>query len=165
MKNLNTRKWSTPVLISAGIFVSISGVLMFFGIRNPLEQAHEIIGLVFAIAIILHIVNNWNAFKYYFTQNFGLGIVGMVAIVSFTFIIVSASQGGGNLMMNIIHSVEGAPLTEVAPLLDQSTENIISSFKASGFVVENPEKSIEEIAAMNDVEPRELMQVIFNFVE
>ncbi len=46
MKNINTHKWSTPAIIGSGIFVSVSGVLMFLGVHNPLEMAHEWIGLV-----------------------------------------------------------------------------------------------------------------------
>ena len=161
MKSINTRKWSTPIIIGSGLFVAISGVLMFFGIRHPLEQAHELIGIVFAISIILHVLNHWQPFRSYFNQRYALSIIAGVMLVTLSLVVVSLGQGGGT-MMNIIHRVEGAPLTELAPILDQNVEALLTQFEASGFVVDDTEKSIVDIASSNNVEPKALMQILFN---
>jgi hypothetical protein len=161
MKNIPLRKWSTPVIISSGLFVAVSGVLMYFGIKNPLEHAHELIGLLFAVGIILHVINHWKPFKNYFTQRFAVSIVGSIAIIASALILVSANQGGGNLMMNIIHTVAGSPLTEVAPLLDQTTEMVINKFSLAGFTVSGPDETINDIALNNKVEKKAVMHVLF----
>lgn len=162
MNNINTRKWSTPMIIGAGLFVSLSGVLMFLHVEGPLELAHEWIGLVFAFGIVLHVLNHWISFKSYFHQRRPLTIIALVVVATTTFIITSATQEGGNLMKNIVHSVEGAPLTEVAPLLDQNVESIVNKFETAGFMVQGPEGSIAEIAATNGVEPKALIHILYN---
>lgn len=166
MNNINTRKWSTPMIIGAGLFVAISGVLMFFHIEAPLEFAHEWIGMVFAIGILLHVLSHWTSFRNYFRQRRPLAVIALVTIATGSLIIASAGEeGGGNLMMSVIRSVEAAPLTEVAPLLDQDAVSIVDKFHSAGFLVDSTERSIAEIATSNQVEPRELIAVLYNSSE
>ena len=42
MRNLNTRRWSTPLTMGAGLFVVITGLLMFFVAERPFKFAHEL---------------------------------------------------------------------------------------------------------------------------
>ncbi|MEJ2610342.1 MAG: DUF4405 domain-containing protein [Candidatus Thiodiazotropha sp.] len=161
MNAINTKKWSTPVTIGAGLFVTISGTMMFFGVHRPIELAHEWIGLLFAVAILFHILNHWNSFQKYFSQRMALGLVGVIVLVTGSLIAVSATKEGGDVKMAMIHSFEGSPLTEVAPLLDVSAESIVSRFEAAGFEVRGTEQTIEKIAAVNGTEPRRLMGVLF----
>ena len=162
MNNINTRKWSTPVTIGAGLFVTLSGVMMFWGIHNPVQLAHEWIGLLFAAAVLLHILNHWRSFKNYFSQRMALAVVAAVVLVTSSFIVFSATQEGGGVLMNMVHSFEASPLEEVAPLLDESPASILSRFEAAGFEVEGPEATITEIAEANDTEPRSLVRVLFS---
>ncbi|MES9834181.1 MAG: DUF4405 domain-containing protein [Candidatus Thiodiazotropha sp. DIVDIV] len=162
MKNINTRKWSTPVIIGSGLFVAVSGLLMFFGVHNPIELAHEWIGLLFAVGIVLHVLNHWSAFKNYFSKRMGLSLVGAVAIVSSAFVVVSSTQIGGSPMMKIVNSLEASPLSEVAPLLDESTQSVVSRFQAAGFRVDGSESTIKEIAVVNGSEPKALIKLLFS---
>ncbi|MEW8127011.1 MAG: DUF4405 domain-containing protein [Candidatus Thiodiazotropha endolucinida] len=162
MNRINTRKWSTPVIIGTGIFVTISGVLMFLGVHNPIEQAHEWLGLAFAFAIVLHILNHWPAFKNYFTQRQAVTIVGAVAIMTSVFIGSSMTQTGSNPMMSMIQSYESAPLTEVAPLLDEPADSVMARFEAAGFSVGDTDMSIAQIAATNGADPKALIRILFN---
>ncbi len=161
MRNINTRKWSTPMIIGAGLFVAVSGILMFFHVAGPLELAHEWIGLVFALGILLHLLNHWSAFKNYFRQQKALGVMALVLMATGSLVITAASEGGGNPMMQLVRSVEAAPLSEVATLLDQDADGIVAKFLAAGFQVGGSEKSIIEIAIDNGVEPRALISVLY----
>jgi hypothetical protein len=162
MKNVNSRKWSTPVVIGAGLFVAVSGVLMFFGVHDPVQLAHEWIGMLFAGAILLHILNHWSAFKKYFSQRMALSLVGIVLLATSTFIGVSAMQVGGNPMMKIVRSIEASTVAEVAPLLDESAQSVASRIQAAGFRVEASESSIKDIAVANGSEPRVLVKLLFS---
>jgi hypothetical protein len=162
MKNLNTRKWSTPLIIGSGLIVALSGVLMFFGVHNPIEMAHEWVGLLFAAAIGLHVLNHWGGFKKYFSQPMALSLVGLVALVSSTFIFLSMTDAGGSPMMNIVRSIESSPVEEVAPLLNESAKSVVLRMQAAGLNVDNSSSTIVEIAKANDREPRALMKLLFS---
>ncbi len=156
------RKWATPAIIGTGLFVSASGVLIFFGLRDPLEQAHEWIGLAFFAAILIHVWNHWRSFRNYFPRRLTLAIVGAVAVVASIFAVAPGEQGkGGNPMMQVVRSFENSPLLEVAPLLDQKPDDIVRKLKTAGLKVEGIETSLSEIAASNGTEPRRLMHLLF----
>lgn len=162
MKTASLRRWSTPAVIGAGLFVAVSGVLMFAGIHDPVEHAHEWIGLVFAAGIALHVLNHWRGFKGYFSQPLALGIVGAVVLAT-TFLMLPGEEGeGGHGIKGLLHRIEGAPLTQVAPLLDRSPEQVVSDVQAAGYSVLSADQSIATIAAANGAEPKALMRVLLD---
>lgn len=91
MLNLNTRHWSTPAVIAGGLFMSVSGVMMFFGVHRPLTMAHEWIGLTFVVAILFHLLTHWQGVKGYFSQRAAVGILGLVALAATGLILLSAN--------------------------------------------------------------------------
>ena len=62
MKQWNTRPWSTPATIGAGIFVATTGLTMFFVTEEPFKFAHELGGLTFSAAIVLHVLSHRRSF-------------------------------------------------------------------------------------------------------
>lgn len=158
----NTRKWSTPVIIGTGVFVSVSGIMMFFGVHNPIELAHEWIGLLFAFAIFFHAANHWPTFRKYFSQRVAIGILSVITITISGFIFASLTQDGGNVLMNVIHSIESSPLSEVSLLLNSSPENVIANLELSGFSVSGIEQTLHEIAVANGSDSKELMGLLFS---
>ncbi|MEJ2621147.1 MAG: DUF4405 domain-containing protein [Candidatus Thiodiazotropha sp.] len=162
MKNLSTRKWSTPLVIGSGLIVALSGVLMFFGVHNPIEMAHEWVGLLFVVAIGLHVLTHWGGFKRYFFQPIALSLVGSVALVSSAFIFLSLSDAGGSPMMNILRSIESSSVEEVARLLNEPAHSVVLRLQAEGLSVDNSDRTIVEIAKANDREPRALMKLLFS---
>jgi len=161
MFSLNTRQWSTPAVISAGAFMSVSGVLMFFGMRDPVTLAHEWIGLAFVAFVVFHIATHWRGFTGYFSRRAALGIIAAVALVTAALIGLSASQEGGGVKHRIFQSLEQAPLTEIAPLLDQSADSLLAKLESGGFKVVSTAQSIKEIASRNGTRPPELMRRLF----
>jgi hypothetical protein len=161
MKTASLRHWSTPAIIGAGLFVAVSGVMMFFGLHAPVERAHEWIGLVFAAAIALHITNHWRGFKGYFTRPLALGIVGAVAAAT-AVLLLPGTEGDGHGIKGLVHKVEEAPLAQVAPLLDRSPAQILSTVQAAGFSVQGAEHSIAAIAAANGTEPKAVMRLLLD---
>jgi hypothetical protein len=162
MNNLNSRQWSTPAVIAAGVFMSVSGVLMFFGVHDPVTPAHEWIGPAFVVAVVFHISTHWRGFKGYFSQRIALGIVGIVALVAASLILMSATREGGDMGHSVFQAFEHSPLVEVAPLLDESADRLAARFQSNGFKVASTAQSIEEIAASNGVRPPALLHLLFN---
>lgn len=161
MISLNTRQWSTPAVIAAGVFMSVSGVLMFFGMHDPVTLAHEWIGLAFVVFVVFHITTHWRGFTGYFSRRAALGIIAVVALATASLIGLSASQEGSNVKHQIFATFERAPLTELSPLLDQSAESLVAKLQAGGFKVASTAQSIQEIAARNGAHPPELMHALF----
>ncbi|MEW8210331.1 MAG: DUF4405 domain-containing protein [Candidatus Thiodiazotropha taylori] len=158
MKNLNTRKWSTPLIIGSGLVVAISGVLMFFGLHNPIQLAHEWVGMAFALAIGLHVLNHWGGFKKYFSQPVALGLVGSVALISSAFMVFSLTDAGASPMM----SIESSSVDEVAPVLNETPRSVVARMETAGLKVEDSTDTIIEIANANDRDPRALMKLLFS---
>jgi hypothetical protein len=53
------RKYATPLSLVTGLAVSVTGLMMLFGIRGEMGDLHEWIGVAFVAAILMHIVRNW----------------------------------------------------------------------------------------------------------
>ncbi len=161
MSVFQTRSWSTPVTIGAGLFVAVSGVMMFWGVHDPVERAHEWIGLLFAGVILLHILNHWKLFKRYFSQRLALGVMGLVLITVLGFVGTSVTREGGNPMMKVIHSIESSPLSEVAPLVDRDAGALVTGLQAAGYTVSGTDATLGQIARDNGTEPRALFGLVF----
>jgi hypothetical protein len=160
VKTVNLRLWSTPAVIGAGLFVAVSGVMMFFGIHQPVERAHEWIGLAFAAAIALHLLTHWRGFKGYFKQPLALGIVGALALTTAFMLLPAGEEGHG--IKGLIQKVEAAPLAQVAPLFERSTDQILSTLQEAGFSVQGAQQSVASIAAANGSEPKVLLRLLLD---
>ena len=67
MQAVNTRTWSTPLIIGCSLVVASSGVMMFYHLGEDLVKTmHEWMGLLFVGAIVLHLLNHWAPFSRYF---------------------------------------------------------------------------------------------------
>ena len=57
---LFNRAFLNPVLTITGVLTLVSGLFLFFHIKTHLiMHVHEIGGLIFAVACLLHIILNW----------------------------------------------------------------------------------------------------------
>lgn len=162
MKTATLRHWSTPAVIGAGLFVAVSGVMMFFGIHQPVERAHEWIGLAFAAAIALHLLTHWRGFKGYFKQPLALGIVGALALTTGYLLLPGQGASGAHGIKALVHRVEAAPLSQVATLFERTPDQIVGAVQAAGFEVQGPEQSVAAIAAANGIEPKAVMRLLLN---
>ncbi len=108
MKKISIRGFSIPLIIGAGIFVAIIGLLMFFITEDPFKFAHEVVGIGFAIAIVLHIVSNWCPFKRYFSKRVAMSII-----------LLGWLTGIGLVARTVVFS-EGEPEARVVQHIEQS---------------------------------------------
>ena len=79
------RKLLNPFLLTAAIIVGVSGLLMFFHIKSSLiEELHEIVGLLFVIGFLLHLLNNRKPLAHSLTGKFPKIIIAAVIIGAIT---------------------------------------------------------------------------------
>ena len=167
MKPLTTRSWSTPLIIATSMAVAISGVLMFFHIaKDMVESMHEWLGLLFVLAIVLHILNHWLSFSRYFVDKRALAVVAVVVAVAIGWVVVSgqADEGKsrGNMFRQTVMVVQQAPLVKVAALQDQSSAVLIGRLQQAGITAESEQQSIDAIARSNQRRPEEVMAIVLS---
>lgn len=160
MKTNHLRLLSTPAVIGAGLVVAVSGVMMFFGLHQPVARAHEWIGLAFALAIAAHIATHWRGVKGYIKQPLAIGIVAALALAT-SFLLLPTDQGGHGIK-GLIHNIEAAPINQIAPLLERSPNQLLSTLSNAGFEVQDGQQSVAAIAAANGSEPKTLLRLLLD---
>ena len=160
MRRLNIRRWSTPLIIGTGIFVATTGVFMFLTTTDLVRFAHEIIGVGFAIAIVLHILSDWVPFKRYFAQRaviivlaWGLGI-GLV-----TATVLQPTKDAEEV---VVERIEQTPIQLIAPVVGMDVNALVERLKVDGYVIESPEMSIEQLAEKHEADTEAILLLVFH---
>ena len=157
MKNLNTRRWSTPVTMGAGIFVAITGLLMFFVTESPFKFAHELVGIGFSVAVVLHVLTHWRSFSNYFVQRRAIGVLALAWSAGIGLVMASAMLGTGEPEELILDRIDRAPVNVLAPAIGMDVRELIDRLGSDGFVVDDPGMSIRQLAARYGAETDELL--------
>lgn len=161
MKNINIRGWSTPLIIGAGIFVAITGLVMFFITEDPFKFAHELVGIGFSIAIVLHILSNWRPFKRYFLQRSATRIIILAWLIGISLVTISAIRDNGEPEERIVSQIEQTSISLLAPVVGMDVNELVNQLKNDGFVVSSAEMSIEELADEQGVETDDVLLSVF----
>lgn len=160
MKKLNIRPFSTPLIIGAGIFSATTGLLMFFVSEDPFKFAHEIVGIGFAVAIVLHISTNWRPFKRYFSQR-GVIIIALALMMGVGMVISSAMLNRGEPEELIMETIEETSLDRLAPILGMEPYELVQQLATDGFTVENPQMTVEQISEELGVDTDDILLSVF----
>ena len=161
MRNLNIRRWSTPLIIGTGIFVAITGLTMFFITEDPFKFAHELVGIGFAVAIVLHISSNWRPFKRYFSQRSAVSIITLAWLIAIGLVTTSAILDNGESEELIINQIEQTPIALLAPVVGMDVSELVDQLGDDGFVVDNPEMSIEQLADKHSADTDDVLLSVF----
>ncbi len=161
MKNLKIRWLATPLIIGAGIFVATTGLLMFFVTADPFRFAHEIVGVGFAVGIVLHILSNWRPFTRYFSQKSAAGIIALGWVVGISLVTTSAMRGEEDAEDRVVDQIEQTSIQLLAPVVGVEVGALVDRLKADGLVVDNPEMSIEQLADKHGTDTEDILLLIF----
>ena len=90
------RKYATPLSLVTFLAAAVTGVMMFFDVHSrQLSEVHEWIGVIFVIALLLHLARNWRGMLAMMSSTRSKAIVGGLGAVALVFIIGSAPFGYG----------------------------------------------------------------------
>ena len=156
----NIRQFSTPLIIGAGIFVATTGVFMFITTTDLVRFAHEILGICFAVSILLHIMTNWRPFKRYFFKRSVLIIV-VALVIGIGLVINAALQQDIDAEELVFERIEQASIQQLAPVVGMPVSELVNQLGADGFVVENQEMSIEELADKHSTDTERILLSVF----
>ena len=160
MKKLNIRRFATPLIIGAGIISAITGLLMFFTTEQPFLSAHEIVGLGFALAIVLHIYTNWRPFKKYFSQRTVI-IIAVAWLIGIGMVARTAIFSEGEPEELIMQKMEQTTITRMAPIVDMNVDTLVKKLGNDGYTVNDPEMSIERLAEEHGAETDDILLSVF----
>ena len=159
-EKIDIRRFATPLIIGAGLISAITGLLMFFITEDPFLFAHEIVGLGFSVAILLHIYTNWRPFKKYFSQR-GVIIIAVAWLIGIGLIARTAIFSEGEPEELIMERIEQTSLTRIAPIVDMQVETLIKRLGADGYTVSDPEMSIEALAEAHGADTDAVLLSVF----
>ena len=160
MRNLNIRQWSTPLTIGAGIFVAITGLIMFFVTEDPFKFAHELVGIGFSIAIVLHILSNWRPFKRYFSQR-SVIIITLAWLIGISLVTTSAILSQEEPEELIVNQIEKTSIVLLAPIVGMDVKELANQLGNDGFAVDNPEMTIEQLADQHNADTDDILLSVF----
>ena len=160
MKRINIRGFATPLIIGAGIFVALTGLIMFFITTDPFRFAHELVGLCFAVAIILHILSNWRPFKRYFAQR-AVIIIALAWFIGISLVAISAFRGEEDAEEVVVQRIEQTAIQQLAPVVGMEVNELVERLKVDGYVVEDTEMSVEQVAEKYNADTEAILLSVF----
>lgn len=159
MKKVSIRDFATSFTTMMFLVIGISGVMMFFHFNDKyVKELHEILGLVFVGAAVLHIFSNWKAMKNYFSKKMFFSAVAVTILVSAGFVVNSLNKGD-NPKGVMIGKVLNAPTQISFELLDGNYKNALKKLEAKGIKIDQA-NSISSIAKANDTSPFRIVSII-----
>lgn len=148
----------TPYLTFLFIIVAISGILMLFHILDDYTQiVHELLGLVFVIFSIFHVIINWKSLKGHFKSK--IFIISGIVILFFSVGFVIAGKLHVNHEQIMIERVVDAPISESFSVLNLDYSEVEKKLLKNNVTI-GESKSIKDIGINNDKSAKEIIELI-----
>lgn len=171
--NAFLRSYATPVSLLTFIAVGLTGLLMFFGVRGGLVgELHEWLGVVFVVALVLHLARNWRGVLAMLKTPSGKLIGGGLGAAAAILILFSAPfgeagghGGGGHGPWRVVNVVAGAPIEKMAPAIGLTAGDAVARLKAGGVPVDGAQDSLNAIARDHGVPVPRMLNLLLGSQE
>lgn len=161
MNKARIREVATSLTTLVFLVIAISGVMMYFHFNTGVvKELHEILGLVFVVAALLHVIMNWKSMRNYFSKKIFISITLIVTIISILFVSQNLNKGQ-NPKAVLMQKVLNAPIQDSFKILNGKYANAISELEAQGIDISEG-KTIREIAQSNKTSPFRIIAIITN---
>ncbi|QKF82427.1 DUF4405 domain-containing protein [Halarcobacter ebronensis] len=159
MNRFKFKDLATSLTTLIFLVVGISGVMLYFKIFNgQVKELHEILGLLFVAAVVLHLVANWKPMKSYFKKKIFIRVSLIVVVISAIFIFQSANIGNDPKGL-VLKSVVDAPIKSSLEVLGVDYES--AKLKLTKENIQNVDaNSIGDIAKANSASPFKIIAII-----
>jgi len=153
-----SRSFITPLITIIFLAVALSGLLMFFHIFDGYtEVVHEILGVIFVVFSVLHVILNWKALKIHFKKRVFILSTIVVAVISI--LLVIQQQKSPKFDTILIERITNAPIEDVLKVLQVDSIVVVKRLEENGIsFIEGA--SMEEIWINNKVSPKKLFNLI-----
>lgn len=154
IKNIATSYTSIIFLV-----IGITGVMMYFHLNSKLvKELHEVLGLVFVIAALLHVLMNWKSMRSYFKKRIFITAFLIISIISTIFISQSINKGDSPKAI-LIDKVLNASLNDSFKLINGDYENAVKKLQLKNIEIFEA-KNINEIAKEYGISPFKIVKII-----
>lgn len=164
MKAITSTTWSTPLIIACSAVVAVSGTMMFFDWeKSSVKLMHEWLGILFVIAIVLHASSHWLPFAGYFSKRRSLLVFLVIlslAGIGVSIGIKSGERNQGNPLLPLAGLVQKAPLSAVAALMRENSEEVVALLQDHNIQTDSVEQNLAEIAMKNKRSSGELLKLL-----
>jgi hypothetical protein len=163
------RNVATPLSFITALAVSVTGLMLMFGIRGELGEVHEWIGVAFVAALLLHMGRNWRGVLAMLKAKPAKAIIGVLGIafavlVAITFLPSGEGEGRGgrHSPWMVANRVAEAPIATAAPALGLSGDQAVSKLRSGGVPVDGPQESLAKIAQDHGLPLPRLFAILLN---
>lgn len=147
--------------LTALVFVTVgtSGVLLYFHwFEAEVKRMHEMLGLAFVAAALMHVYSHWHGMKRYFRKTLFLQY-GVAVIAAALFFIVPAIGQGPNPKRLIIEKTMDAPLDVALRLLGGDVQKAENRLGREGIITVGA-TTLAEVARQNGVSAFALVSML-----
>jgi hypothetical protein len=164
------RTCATPLSFVTFVAVAVTGLMLLFGVRGPLGDVHEWIGVAFIVTLGLHLVRNWRGLLAMLSLPRSKAIVGALGVALAVLILAvtpfgSGGQGHGGGFHGagqIMHRMAQAPLDKMAPAFGLTGEQAVTRLKQGGIKVSDSQTSLAQVAEENNTALPQLLTVMLS---
>lgn len=150
----------TPYITFSFIVIALSGILMFFHVFDGYtEVLHEIIGLMFVIFSILHIVVNWKSLKSHFKKK--AFIVSFILTLLLSTGIIIIGNGHGEHKRFIMQKLTEADIVNTCEILQIDYQEAEMILRSNNIII-GKSKTIDGVGLKNHKCPDEILELIIN---
>ncbi len=160
-------KWiktiATPLTIFSSFVVLGTGLWMYILSKNKiLEEVHGQVGLLFFVAVVLHlVVNKTPFFRHFKISKSYLSAIVVLALAG-AVIATKSMQTGGEISAGLVfHKLEESRLLDLCATFKVEPNQIIDKMKSEGLAIDNLDMSLAEASKITNKEPRALLKYFF----
>lgn len=152
------RSFVTPYITLLFLVIALSGTLMLFHIFDGYtEVLHELLGVLFLIFSVLHLLVNWKSLATHLKKK--SFIFSSILILLLSAGIVIMGKGHGDYQRYIVKKLSNADLVNTLEILEIDYSKADSILKEKNIVIGNC-KTITEIALKYDKPSKDILEFI-----
>ncbi|MBL7235779.1 hypothetical protein [Komagataeibacter saccharivorans] len=145
--NRFVKKYATPFVTGFFVISAVSGTALFFHWQPGLfHSMHAWLSMVLLVPFVLHMWRNWPQFLGYFRSRTMLVACGISVLAAVAFMVTTGHRGG-NPAQRLFPILTHAPLTDLAPLLHATPDELAARLTHTGYAVRSTDETLDEIAS------------------
>ena len=142
------QRLATP--LTTGLFAvsALSGIALFFHwAPGAFHAMHEWLSILLLAPVALHLWKNWRPLLAYGKRGTLLWPLALCAVLVVPFAAMSGGTGGGNPAFRAIPLLTQARVSDLAPILNKTPEQLAAALRERGYTVGSEDETLTAIAA------------------